>query len=150
MPGVGPSSLRVQVSVRAKCTHSGRTAEKTRTSHFTFDCGPACRAAACSAYFPNQQPLSQPRAVPRVIQPRPPPPNLGLRCGREPRRCERAGAVPSPPPQDREVTSLDLSNRFLGVAGARLAAEPLARAKALTRLNLSYNELGVTLVLETS
>ena len=38
---------------------------------------------------------------------------------------------------------MDLSNRFLGFGGARVAAEPLARARDLQRLNLSYNHLGV-------
>ena len=46
--------------------------------------------------------------------------------------------------QDRELTELDLSNRFLGFGGARVSAEPLARARTLTHLNLSYNQLGGT------
>mmetsp|Transcript_142334 Transcript_142334/g.248202 ORF Transcript_142334/g.248202 Transcript_142334/m.248202 type:complete len:444 (-) Transcript_142334:597-1928(-) len=44
--------------------------------------------------------------------------------------------------QDKELTEVDLSNRFLGFGGARVAAEPLARARNLQRLNLSYNNLG--------
>lgn len=44
--------------------------------------------------------------------------------------------------QDRETSNLDLSNRFLGLSGSRVAAEALARAKHLLKLNLSYNQLG--------
>eukprot|EP00906_Rhabdomonas_costata_P037220 RCo052332 len=44
--------------------------------------------------------------------------------------------------QDKGLTELDVSNRFLGVQGARAASEAIARAKYLRSLNCSYNNLG--------
>eukprot|EP00994_Dinema_validum_P007186 NODE_575_length_1536_cov_68.047747_g420_i0.p1 GENE.NODE_575_length_1536_cov_68.047747_g420_i0~~NODE_575_length_1536_cov_68.047747_g420_i0.p1 ORF type:complete len:446 (-),score=98.88 NODE_575_length_1536_cov_68.047747_g420_i0:120-1457(-) len=44
--------------------------------------------------------------------------------------------------QDKNTTEIDLSNHYLGLRGAQVAAEPLARSKNLTSLNLSYNNLG--------
>eukprot|EP01006_Ploeotia_vitrea_P063618 TRINITY_DN85898_c0_g1_i1.p1 TRINITY_DN85898_c0_g1~~TRINITY_DN85898_c0_g1_i1.p1 ORF type:complete len:449 (+),score=66.09 TRINITY_DN85898_c0_g1_i1:64-1410(+) len=43
---------------------------------------------------------------------------------------------------DQTCADLDLSNRFIGVEGARQAADTVARNKIVKDLNLSYNHLG--------